>query len=250
MVDKYSKRTKFQPRRPVFTVRRPSCRHLLHFIGSHIVFRTLSSALLSAVTAATLAASAVQAQTTQPLFNDPPKEEGGWKGLAKVLDALTPSVDTSIPLTASQITDRLTAMLNNGQAQEALDIIERREAQLAEQNAMGADVQLSFLRGRALAMLGRTDEATAHYRDMTVNFPELPEPWNNLAVLYVRQGQLDLAKDALTMALAANPDYAVAKANMGDVLVRLAQRSYQEAAAEGVGGAADKAREAGIILNK
>jgi tetratricopeptide (TPR) repeat protein len=214
------------------------------------VFRTLRSAFLSAAAAATLAAPAVQAQTTQPLFNDPPKQEGGWKGLAKVLDALTPSVDTSIPLTASQITDRLSAMLDSGQAQQALDVIDRRQAQLDEQNAMGTDVQLSFLRGRALAALGRTDEAIAHYRDMTVRFPELPEPWNNLAVLYVHQGQLDQAKDALTMALAANPDYAVAKANMGDVLVRLAQRSYQEAAAQGVGGAADKAKEAGIILNK
>ncbi len=195
-----------------------------------------------------LTVSAVQAQASRPLFDDPPKKDSGWQGLANLLEALTPGVDTSIPLTASEITDRLAAMLDSGQAQQALEIIERRQAQLKEQNAMGTDVQLLFLRGRALAAVGRSDEAIAGYKEMTTLYPELPEPWNNLAVLYVQQGQLDLAKDALDMALIANPNYGVAKANMGDVQLRLAQRSFEEAAAQGVSGAARKASQTEAAL--
>jgi tetratricopeptide (TPR) repeat protein len=215
------------------------------------VFRTLRSALLIALTTGMLTVPAIQAQTERPLFDDPPKKDGGWQGLANLLEALTPGVDTSIPLSASDITNRLASMLDSGQAQQALEIIERRQAQLEERNAMGADVQLLFLRGRALAAVGRTDEAIAAYKEMTTQYPELPEPWNNLAALYVQQGQLDMAKDALTMALIANPNYGVAKANLGDVQLRLAQRSFQEAAAQGVSGAARKASQAeAVIENK
>src|SRR5690606_11367512 len=82
------------------------------------------------------------------LFNDPPAEEKGWKGLARLLEALTPSIDTALPLSASQITDRISNMLDQGQNQEALQVIEKRMAQLEEKGGMGTDVQLLFLHGR------------------------------------------------------------------------------------------------------
>src|SRR3546814_19523051 len=81
----------------------------------------------------------------------------GWKGLATLLEALTPSVDTQIPLTASQITDRISELLNQGQNQEALEVIQKRTAQLEQQNSLGTDVQLMFLHGRPLAALGHHD---------------------------------------------------------------------------------------------
>lgn len=165
------------------------------------------------------------------LFDDVRPEEGGWKGLARVLDALTPSVDTSIPLTASQITDRISAMLDRGQNQQALQVIEKRSAQVRQQGALGTDVQLLFLRGRALSALGRHEEAIKVYRDMTTLFPELPEPWNNLAAEYVRQGRLEMARDALGMALTADPHYAVALGNLGEVQLMLARQSFQQAGA-------------------
>src|SRR5690606_31486258 len=67
---------------------------------------------------------------TDKLFNDQPAEDGGWKGLARLLEAMTPSIDTQVPLTASQITDRISSMLDQGQNQEALQVIEKRQAQL------------------------------------------------------------------------------------------------------------------------
>ncbi|HEY9572994.1 MAG TPA: tetratricopeptide repeat protein [Pusillimonas sp.] len=184
------------------------------------------------------------------LFNDPPAPEGGWKGLATLLEALTPSVDTQIPLTASQITDRISELLNQGQNQEALEVIQKRTAQLEQQNSLGTEVQLMFLHGRALAALGHHDQAIDLYRKMTTLYPELPEPWNNLAAEYIKQGKLDMAHDALSMSLAANPHYGTAKANMGRVQLMLAQESFREAAKLGVGKAQSKAEQTADVLKK
>src|SRR3546814_1838349 len=61
----------------------------------------------------------------------------------------------------------------------ALEVIQKRTAQLEQQNSLGTDVQLMFLHGRALAALGHHDQAIDLYRKMTTLYPELPEPWNN-----------------------------------------------------------------------
>src|SRR5690606_16188439 len=150
------------------------------------------------------------------LFPDEVAEEKGWKGLARLLEALEPNVDTAIPLTPSEITDRIAAMLDQGRAAEALEVIEKRKAQYAQNpDPLGNDVQLMFLHARALAALGRHDEAIEVYRDMTIRYPELPEPWNNLAAEYVKTGRLHMARQSLEMALQANPQYRNASANLG-----------------------------------
>lgn len=182
------------------------------------------------------------------LFNDPPPREGGWKGLANVLEAVSPGVDTSIPMTPSQVTDRIASMMNSGRYAEALDIIDRRIAQREAEMALGSDVQLMFLRGRALAGLERHNEAIEHYLNMTTLFPELPEPWNNLAVEYIRQGKLEMAQDALQMALSANPRYATARANMGWVQLMLARQSFE--GAQGAPGASRAAQQTTDILSR
>lgn len=188
------------------------------------------------------------AQGTEKLFDEAPPKERGWKGLARLLEALTPNIDTSIPLTSSQITDRISAMLDHGQNQQALNIIERRQAQLNEQGSIGTDVQLLFLRGRALSALGRNNEAISAYLNMTTLYPELPEPWNNLASEYVKQGKLDMAADALAMALDAAPNYATAQANLGEVQLMLAHRSFAEAAHLGARNAAARASKTSSML--
>ena len=178
----------------------------------------------------------------EPLFNDPPKVDSGWQGLAKVLDFLTPGVDTSIPMTASQITDRIAQMINEGRAQEALDVIEKRQAQRDASGEVGQDVQLMFLKARAQAASGNMAAAQASYQDMTTKYPELPEPWNNLASLYLAQGNLDSAFDALNMALRADPGYASAKANLAKVHVLKAYDLYQQAEQAGLRSAGNQAR--------
>lgn len=197
-----------------------------------------------------LPAAHAQSVPSQVLFNDPPPAEGGWKGLARLLEALEPGTDTALPLTPSEITGRISDMLNEGRNQEALEVIEKYEAiRESSPEAIGEDVQLLFQKGRALSALGRTDEAIALYRDMTVRFPELPEPWNNLASEYVKKNQLDLARDALQMALTASPAYPAARLNMGRVYLLLARESFGQAAQQGTPQAADTAARIDAILN-
>jgi tetratricopeptide (TPR) repeat protein len=89
--------------------------------------------------------------------------------------------------------------------------------------------QARFIKGVALMDEARNDEAIAQYRGLVAEFPELPEPHNNLAVLYARKGEYTLARDELERAIEAAPDYAIARQNLGDVYVRLAEIEYQRA---------------------
>ncbi len=88
------------------------------------------------------------------------------------------------------------------------------------------DPQMRFLKGVALTQSGKTDDAIATLAALTQEFPELPEPYNNLAALYASQNQYDKAKTALEMAVKLNPAYATAHENLGDVYAKLASQSY------------------------
>lgn len=162
-------------------------------------------------------------------FTNPPPPERGWRAFADLLEAATPGVNTAIPLTPSQITSHITAMLDEGRAEAALDLIQKRQAQREEAGSLGTDVQLAYLHGRALAQLGRHDEATRIWREMTIDFPELPEPWNALAIEYARMGQLERAREALQTALTIDPAFVPALENLGHVDTRLAQQAFDRA---------------------
>ena len=58
------------------------------------------------------------------------------------------------------------------------------------------DAQARFLKGLILTEQGNNVEATATFARLTQDFPELPEPYNNLAALYAQQSKFDLARDA------------------------------------------------------
>ncbi|WP_345797275.1 tetratricopeptide repeat protein [Castellaniella sp. MT123] len=164
-------------------------------------------------------------------FTLPEAPDGGWKAFADLLQKATPSVNTAIPLTPSQVTDHIAAMIDAGQAREALDVIQKRETARAASAPVGTDVQLEYQKGRALAALGEHDQAIALWQRMTEAFPELPEPWNALAIEYAGQGKLQMAHDALNMALASDPSFAPALENLGHVQMALAQESFARARA-------------------
>ncbi|MGN6580461.1 MAG: tetratricopeptide repeat protein [Bordetella sp.] len=149
---------------------------------------------------------------------DPYPPEHGWQWLSRQMDKLRPGVDTRLQPTPAQITDHIETLINKGDYDGALKLIEWRQAQL--QGKPGTDVQLMFQHARVLAALGRIDQAAAIYKDMTRRFPELPEPWNNLATLYVQQGKLDKAGAALRTALQVDPGYADAQANLNQLASR------------------------------
>ena len=91
--------------------------------------------------------------------------------------------------------------------------------------------QARFLKGLALADSGKTSEAIVAFQSVLGDYPELPEPHNNLAVLYAQKGDYALARDELEAAIAAAPDYAVAYENLGDIYARLSALNYEKAVA-------------------
>jgi tetratricopeptide (TPR) repeat protein len=95
------------------------------------------------------------------------------------------------------------------------------------------DVQAKFKRATILARLNRDDDAIEAFTELTQQYPELPEPYNNLAALYAKHGRYDEARVALETAVKANPSYSLAWENLGDLYLRLADASYRRALALG-----------------
>jgi tetratricopeptide (TPR) repeat protein len=91
------------------------------------------------------------------------------------------------------------------------------------------DPQMRFLKGVIQRDSGKMNEAIATFSKLTEDYPELPEPYNNLAVLYAGQSQFDKARAALEQAIRTNPSYATAHENLGDVYAKLASQAYNKA---------------------
>lgn len=114
-------------------------------------------------------------------------------------------------------------LLRGGQYNEALS---KADQYLASKPR---DAQMRFLKGVIQTESGRANDAIATFTKLTEDFPELPEPYNNLAVLYAAQSQFDKARAALEMAIRTNPSYATAHENLGDVYAKLASQAYSKA---------------------
>ena len=91
------------------------------------------------------------------------------------------------------------------------------------------DAQGRFLKGLILTELNRYPEAIKVFSDLTDDYPELPEPYNNLAVLYAAQADVERAKHSLEMAIRTHPSYATAHENLGDIYAKMASQAYDKA---------------------
>ena len=91
------------------------------------------------------------------------------------------------------------------------------------------DAQGRFLKGLILTEQKKLPDAIQTFTGLTEDYPELPEPYNNLAVLYAGQGNYDKAKASLELAIQTNPAYATAHENLGDIYAQLARRAYDKA---------------------
>ena len=118
--------------------------------------------------------------------------------------------------------DPITQLIRSGQWAEAM---QKADQYLAKNPR---DPQMRFLKGLIQQDSGKPADAAATFAKLTEDYPELPEPYNNLAVLYAAQGQLDKARLALETAIRANRNYAIAHENLGDVYARLAAQSYAQ----------------------
>jgi len=126
------------------------------------------------------------------------------------------------PALADQYSD-LYQLYKSGNSAQAL---ERIDAYLAQKPR---DSRARFLKGVILTEQTRRDEAIAVFTELTQDFPELPEPYNNLAVLYAAQGNYPRARETLEMAVRTHPGYATAYENLGDVYAMLASHAYEKA---------------------
>jgi hypothetical protein len=113
-------------------------------------------------------------------------------------------------------------LYRKGQREEALA---RLDEYLAKQPR---DARARFLRGVILSEEGKRAEAIGVFTSLTQDFPELPEPYNNLAVLYAGQGNYERAREALLMAIRTHPGYANAHENLGDVYAAMARHAYEK----------------------
>jgi Flp pilus assembly protein TadD len=93
------------------------------------------------------------------------------------------------------------------------------------------DAQTRFIKGLILADQGNTNDAIAVFTGLTEDHPELPEPYNNLAVLYASQNKYADAKRVLEMAIRTHPNYATAYENLGDIYAKMASIAYDKALA-------------------
>lgn len=112
-------------------------------------------------------------------------------------------------------------LLTSGDAAGALQTV---EAALAS-DPTNADGR--FLQGIALANLGRADDAIEVFRDLTQDYREIPEPYNNLAVLLAQKGDFNGARDALEAAVDQHPNYTAAWENLADIYSILATIAYE-----------------------
>ena len=144
--------------------------------------------------------------------------------LKKIVSAVTLCLLLSFSLNgmADEIQDA-NKLFKQGQLDQALSKV---DAYLANKPK---DAQARFLRGLIVNEQGKPMEAVSIFTALTNDYPELPEPYNNLAVLYAGQGQYEKAKVALEMAIRTHPSYATAHENLGDIYAKMASQAYDRA---------------------
>jgi tetratricopeptide (TPR) repeat protein len=119
--------------------------------------------------------------------------------------------------------DDANMLFKQGQLSQALDKVNDYLASKPK------DARARFLKGLILTEQDKTNDAIKIFTALTEDYPDLPEPYNNLAVLYAGQGQYDKAKTLLEKAISTHPSYATAHENLGDIYAKMASQAYDRA---------------------
>ncbi|MDJ0891609.1 MAG: tetratricopeptide repeat protein [Gammaproteobacteria bacterium] len=93
------------------------------------------------------------------------------------------------------------------------------------------DTDARFLKGLLLVKAGRSEDAVEVFAALAREYPDLPEPHNNLAVLYAADGNYEKARESLLLAINTHPSYATAHENLGDLYAKMAAAAYDSALA-------------------
>ena len=115
---------------------------------------------------------------------------------------------------------KLTKEKNWTEALKAIDV---------EMKKNPRNVQLLFIQSRIYIELGQLENARVALSNFIEKYPDIPEPYNNLAVLYASAGKLDVARENLEMSIKLAPNYAIALQNLGDIYTLTAASYYDKA---------------------
>ena len=124
---------------------------------------------------------------------------------------------------AARPVDEVAQLLEQGKAEQAA---KQADSHL-QQNPN--DVEMRFLRGVIATEQKQSAQAIKIFTQLTRDYPNMPEPYNNLAVLYAADGQERKAAEALEQAIRTNPSYSTAHENLGDLYARMASDAYSKA---------------------
>ena len=119
--------------------------------------------------------------------------------------------------------EEIKVLLKNGKYEQAQALIQK-----AIENELDGP-EILFYKGIIETNIGKNNQAIDTFRNLTERYPELPEPFNNLAVLYAEKGQFKLAKEILEQAIKTNPSYLTAHINLGDIFTKMASEAYNNA---------------------
>ena len=145
-----------------------------------------------------------------------------WRRPARAAGLVALLAAMGMPCARASLADDVNALLAAGQRTEAL--------QRTEQALLVAprDAQTRFVHGVVLMELGRDAEALELFTRVAQEYPELPEPLNNIALLHARAGRLDAARLALESALRNDPGHRAARANLAEVHLMLAVAAWEQ----------------------
>jgi tetratricopeptide (TPR) repeat protein len=141
---------------------------------------------------------------------------------AGLLAALLMSTSVQAQAQTDELAD-VNQMLKLGQYDQALTRVN------SYLSTRPKDARGRFLKGLILAEQNKPNDAIKVFSDLTQDYPDLPGPYNNLAVLYAAQGQYDKARGALEQAIRTHPSYATAHENLGDIYAKMASQAYDKA---------------------
>lgn len=119
--------------------------------------------------------------------------------------------------------NQIEQLISQGKLNEALVLTNEQLVRDSE------NVNYLFLKGLILTRQDKLEQAREVFIGLTEKHPELPEPFNNLAVIYAAQGDYENARLALQKAINTHPSYATAHENLGDIFAKMASRAYNQA---------------------
>ncbi len=127
------------------------------------------------------------------------------------------------PLAVANESQEVVKLYSQGNLAQAL---QRADTYLASKPK---DAQMRFQKGLILTEQNKISDAIQIFSSLAADYPNLPEPYNNLAVLYASQDQYEKAKGALERAIRTHPSYATAHENLGDIYAKMASQAYDKA---------------------